>query len=79
MFLNLQITYGTWHLEDPSGAVELDLSQTKFHTGLYAENCFVLAEGWYDDQVLHVLALGRHITNLFQPVLRIRLWIRIRN
>jgi DNA polymerase epsilon subunit 2 len=55
----MQMTYGTWHLEDPSGAVELDLSQAKFHTGLYAENCFVLAEGWYDDQVLHVLALGK--------------------
>ena len=26
--------------------------------GLYTENCFVLAEGWYDDNIFHVLALG---------------------
>ena len=38
--------------------VRVDLSETKFHTGLYTENCFVLAEGWYDDNVFHVLALG---------------------
>jgi hypothetical protein len=37
----MQMTYGTRHLEDPSGAAELDLSQAKFHTGLYAENCLV--------------------------------------
>jgi hypothetical protein len=34
---------GTWHPEDPSGAVRLDLFLAKFHSGLYAENCFVLA------------------------------------
>ena len=44
--------------EDPSGVVQLDLTETKFHTGLYTENCFALAEGWYDDNVFHVLALG---------------------
>ena len=44
--------------EDPSGVVKLDLSETKFHTGLYTENCFVLAEGWYEDNVFHILALG---------------------
>ena len=38
--------------------VRVDLSETKFHVGLYTENCFVLAEGWYDDNVFHVLALG---------------------
>jgi DNA polymerase epsilon subunit 2 len=63
------MTYGTWYLEDPSGAVQLDLSVAKFHTGLYAENCFVLAEGWYDDQVLHVLALGRRTTRPLPPCL----------
>ncbi|XP_065652435.1 DNA polymerase epsilon subunit 2 isoform X3 [Hydra vulgaris] len=47
-----------YFLEDPSGVVELDLSKTVFHTGLYTENCFVLAEGSYDDQVFHVSALG---------------------
>jgi len=53
-----QLSHGTYHLEDPSGVVQLDLTETKFHTGLYTENCFVLAEGWYDDNVFHVLALG---------------------
>ena len=72
------MTYGTWYLEDPSGAVQLDLSQAKFHTGLYAENCFVLAEGWYDDQVLHVLALGtRHSSALLLQTNIIVFQIRI--
>jgi len=53
-----QLSHGTYSLEDPSGVVQLDLTETKFHTGLYTENCFVLAEGWYDDNVFHVLALG---------------------
>ena len=41
-----QVTHGKYSLEDPTGAVTLDLSETKFHTGLYTENCFVLVEGW---------------------------------
>jgi DNA polymerase epsilon subunit 2 len=53
-----QLSHGTFSLEDPSGVVKVDLSETKFHTGLYTENCFVLAEGWYDDGVFHVMALG---------------------
>jgi len=53
-----QLSHGTYYLEDPSGVVQLDLTETKFHTGLYTENCFVLAEGWYDDNIFHVLALG---------------------
>jgi len=38
----VQITCGTWYLEDPSGAVLLDLSLAKFHTRFYSEACFVL-------------------------------------
>uniref|UniRef100_A0A8C5SFJ5 DNA polymerase II subunit 2 n=1 Tax=Laticauda laticaudata TaxID=8630 RepID=A0A8C5SFJ5_LATLA len=34
----------------------LDLS--KFHSGLYTESCFVLTEGWYEDEVFHVTAFG---------------------
>ena len=41
-----QVTHGKYSLEDPTGAVALDLAETKFHTGLYTENCFVLVEGW---------------------------------
>ena len=49
---------GVYYLEDPSGAVEVDLSKTLFHDGIFTENCFVLAEGSYDDQIFHVTALG---------------------
>jgi DNA polymerase epsilon subunit 2 len=38
---------GKFHLEDPTGTIELDLSTTKFHTGLFTENCVVLVEGTY--------------------------------
>jgi len=37
----MQITCGKWYLEDSSGAVLLDLSLAKFHTGLYVKACFV--------------------------------------
>ncbi|KAK2539048.1 Pole2 [Columba guinea] len=30
----------------------------EFHSGLYTESCFVLAEGWYEDEVFHVNAFG---------------------
>eukprot|EP00088_Acartia_fossae_P068060 TRINITY_DN8562_c0_g1_i11.p1 TRINITY_DN8562_c0_g1~~TRINITY_DN8562_c0_g1_i11.p1 ORF type:complete len:542 (-),score=117.00 TRINITY_DN8562_c0_g1_i11:441-2066(-) len=53
-----QMSHGSYFLEDPSGVVKLDMSEAKFHTGLYTENSFVLAEGWFDDEVFHVLALG---------------------
>ncbi|XP_057308623.1 DNA polymerase epsilon subunit 2-like [Hydractinia symbiolongicarpus] len=49
---------GKYFLEDPTGAVELNLTKAVFHSGLFTENCFVLAEGSYDDQVFHVTALG---------------------
>uniref|UniRef100_H2MC41 DNA polymerase epsilon subunit n=1 Tax=Oryzias latipes TaxID=8090 RepID=H2MC41_ORYLA len=51
-----QLKEGKFYLEDPSGTVQLDLS--KFHNGLYTESCFVLAEGWYEDSVLHVNGFG---------------------
>lgn len=53
-----QIKEGKYYLEDPTGVVELDLRQASFHTGLYTENCFVLAEGTYEDGVFRVKALG---------------------
>lgn len=53
-----QIKEGKYFLEDPTGVVEMDLKQANFHTGLYTENCFVLAEGTYEDGVFHVKALG---------------------
>ncbi|XP_064621990.1 DNA polymerase epsilon subunit 2-like [Lineus longissimus] len=51
-----QLKEGKWYLEDTTGCVQLDL--TNFHNGLFTENCFVLAEGWYEDQIFHVNAFG---------------------
>lgn len=53
-----KIHEGKLHLEDPTGVVEMDLRETKFQSGLFTENTFVLAEGWYEDEVFHVTALG---------------------
>ena len=53
-----QVKEGKHHLEDPTGTVELDLSNCVFHSGLFVENNFVLAEGTYEDRVFHVDAIG---------------------
>ncbi|XP_075387203.1 DNA polymerase epsilon subunit 2 isoform X2 [Tenrec ecaudatus] len=53
-----QLKEGKFFLEDPTGTVQLDLSKAQFHNGLYTEACFVLAEGWFEDQVFHVNAFG---------------------
>ncbi|CAL8111184.1 unnamed protein product [Orchesella dallaii] len=53
-----QLVEGKYFLEDTTGSVELDLSEAKFHTGLYTENCFVLAEGHYEDKIFHISAIG---------------------
>lgn len=51
-------TEGKFHIEDPTGTVELDLTNVKFHSGLFCEGCFVLAEGRYRDGLLKVSGLG---------------------
>ena len=53
-----RIKEGKVHLEDPTGYVELDLTNAVFHTGLFVENSLVLAEGLYDEKVFHVSAIG---------------------
>ena len=53
-----QLKHNKYSLEDPTGIVDLDLSESKFHRGLYTENCYVLVEGWYEDLVFHVVAMG---------------------
>lgn len=52
-----QLTEGKFYLEDPTGSVLLDMTETRYHSGLFTENSFVLAEGFYDDKVLHVMGL----------------------
>ena len=53
-----QIKEGKYHLEDPTGCVELNLSKAVFHMGLFVENSIVLAEGIYDDKIFHLSAVG---------------------
>lgn len=53
-----QLKEGKFHLEDPTGCVELDLSQCTYHTGLFVEGSLVLAEGLYDDNIFHAEAIG---------------------
>ncbi|KFU84590.1 DNA polymerase epsilon subunit 2, partial [Chaetura pelagica] len=58
-----QLKEGKFFLEDPTGVVQLDLIYAltflyQFHSGLYTESSFVLAEGWYEDGVFHVNAFG---------------------
>ncbi|MCV4656212.1 hypothetical protein OFM13_33265, partial [Escherichia coli] len=53
-----QLKEGKFFLEDPTGTVQLDLSKAQFHSGLYTEACFVLAEGCFEDQVFHANAFG---------------------
>ncbi|XP_026491869.2 DNA polymerase epsilon subunit 2 [Vanessa tameamea] len=52
-----QLTEGKYYLEDPTGSVLLDMTQTRYHSGLFTESSFVLAEGYYDDKVLNVMGL----------------------
>ncbi|XP_033014738.1 DNA polymerase epsilon subunit 2 isoform X1 [Lacerta agilis] len=53
-----QLKEGKFFLEDPTGVVQLDISKAQFHSGLYTESCFVLTEGWYEDEIFHVNAFG---------------------
>ena len=53
-----QLKEGKFFLEDPTGCVELDLSECLFHEGIFVENNVVLAEGVYEDKVFHVAAIG---------------------
>ncbi|XP_075221460.1 DNA polymerase epsilon subunit 2 [Lycorma delicatula] len=49
---------GRYQLEDPTGTIPISLVGTKYHTGFYTENCFVLAEGSYKDEVFNVDSIG---------------------
>ncbi|XP_044264960.1 DNA polymerase epsilon subunit 2 [Tribolium madens] len=49
-----QVSEGKYYLEDPTGIVQLDLSHAVYYGGLFAENCFVLVNGHYEDGVIKV-------------------------
>lgn len=53
-----QLKEGRFYLEDPTGCVELDLSNCVYHMGLFVENSLVLAEGIYEDKIFHVDGIG---------------------
>lgn len=59
-----QLTEGKFYLEDPTGVVPIDLSETVFSSGLFCEGCFVLASGTYNDGTLKIDELGFPVTEL---------------
>lgn len=53
-----QLKEGQFFLEDPTGTVRLNLSKAVYKGGLFTENNIVLAEGFYEDRIFHVTAIG---------------------
>lgn len=52
-----QVIERQYHLEDPTGSVLLDISNVRYHSGLFTEGSYVLAEGYFEDKTLHVTGL----------------------
>lgn len=53
-----QLRENKFFVEDPTGAVPIDLSDVQFHSGFFCEGCFVLIEGRYGDGVLKASGIG---------------------
>lgn len=53
-----QLSEGKFYIEDPTGVLPVDITNASFHSGLFCEGCFVLAEGIYYDGMMKVSALG---------------------
>ncbi|KAL3143406.1 hypothetical protein ABBQ38_002229 [Trebouxia sp. C0009 RCD-2024] len=54
-----QLQDGTYYLEDMTGSLQLDLAQCQTSSGLYTENCIVIAEGELDHRgIFRAAALG---------------------
>lgn len=53
-----QLKENKFFIEDPSGAVPLDLTAVQFHSGFFCEGCFVLIEGNYADGKLKASGMG---------------------
>ena len=41
----VQVEADKYHLEDPSGRIELDISEAQFSKGLFTEGSIILAQG----------------------------------
>lgn len=52
-----QVIETKFHLEDPTGSIILDMTNVRYHSGLFTEGSYVLAEGYYDDKTLYVSGL----------------------
>lgn len=52
-----QLIEGKYFLEDPTGSLPLDLTEARYHSGLFTECSYVLVEGYYEDKMFHVLGL----------------------
>lgn len=53
-----QLKENKFYIEDPTGAVPIDLSAVQFHNGFFCEGCFVLIEGSYTDGILKASGMG---------------------
>lgn len=53
-----QLKENKFYIEDPTGAVQIDLTAVQFHSGFFCEGCFVLIEGSYTDGVLKASGMG---------------------
>jgi len=53
-----QMKEGEWWIEDPTGALKLNLAEASFHKGIFVESSFVLVQGTFEDGILNVTAFG---------------------
>uniref|UniRef100_A0A182Q0Z7 DNA polymerase epsilon subunit n=1 Tax=Anopheles farauti TaxID=69004 RepID=A0A182Q0Z7_9DIPT len=53
-----QLTEGRFYIEDPSGSVPIDISETIYSEGLFCEGCVLLVSGNYCDGVLKVAEIS---------------------
>ncbi|GIX94149.1 DNA polymerase epsilon subunit 2 [Caerostris darwini] len=53
-----QLKEGQFFLEDPTGVVRLNLMEAIYKGGLFTENSIVLAEGFYEDKIFFITAIG---------------------
>ncbi|XP_070517349.1 DNA polymerase epsilon subunit 2 [Cardiocondyla obscurior] len=58
MGLITQLKEDQYYLEDTSGTVKIDLSNTNFQDTFVMEGCIVIANGVYKDDVLHVKSIN---------------------
>eukprot|EP01134_Creolimax_fragrantissima_P004023 CFRG4023T1 len=54
----IQYEENRYHLQDMSGHVNVNLDFAQLTTGMFTEQCIVLAEGNYIDSIFHVKVLG---------------------